>query len=75
MEENEPKEYTWSGLFAITAFSSVLFNVFIKLMDENFSYLFLKISVIAFFFAIANWVYRKLARKKYINKKKRRFAS
>lgn len=75
MEENEQKEYTWSGLFVVTTCSSILFNIFIKLMDDNFSNLLLIISGIGIFFSISNWAFRKLAREKYLIRKTRRFAS
>ena len=55
MEDFEEKEFTWSGLFAVTACCSFIFNVLIKLMDGSFSELLFIIGGIAAGLAAINW--------------------
>lgn len=75
MEENEPKEFTWSGLFTVTTCCSFLFNGIIKLLDGSFSELLFIIGGIAAGFATLNWFGRMIVKQSNKKRKKSRFAS
>ncbi len=75
MQDKESKEFTWSGLFVVTAFCSFLFNGIIKWMDGHFSNLLFSIGGVAAFFAVANWVVIILAGQSNKTRRRRRFAS
>jgi hypothetical protein len=75
MEDFEEKEFTWSGLFAVTACCSFIFNVLIKLMDGSFSELLFIIGGIAAGLAAINWFGRLIIKQGSKKRKKRRFAS
>lgn len=70
MEDFEKEEqFSWSGLFLVTAGCSFLFNVAIKILDGNFSYLLFVIGFIAAGLGALNWAARSLSRQ--LNKKRK----
>jgi|CXWL01.1.fsa_nt_gi hypothetical protein len=75
MEEKEVSEFSWSGLFTVTAACSFLFNGIIKLLDGAFSNLLLAIGCIAVFLAVANWAGRMFIRQYSKKRRSRRFVS
>ncbi len=75
MQDKESKEFTWSGLFIVTACCSFFFSGIIKLMDGSFSNLLLTNGGVATFFAVANRAVRILAGQSNKKRRKRRFAS
>lgn len=75
MDEKEWREFSWSGLFIVTACCSFLFNLIIKLMDGNFSNLLLGVGIFATFLGVANWGVSMLSRQSCKKRKNRRFVS
>lgn len=75
MENKEISEFSWSGLFIVTACCSFLFNGAIKFLDGSFSNLLFVIGTAAAFLTIANWAARTVARSSNKKRSKRRFAS
>ena len=62
MREDEMNEFSWSMLFIVTACSSFIFNLLIKIMDGHFSNLLLKVGSIATLLAALNWAISRIAK-------------
>jgi len=75
MENKDISEFSWSGLFIVTACCSFLFNGVIKFLDGDFSNILFAIGTIAAFLAIVNWAARTVARRNFRKRRRRRFAS
>ncbi len=60
MNEEASLEFSWSGLFIVTASCSFLFNILLKIMDNYFSTALFLIGGIAFFLGILNWFSRMI---------------
>jgi hypothetical protein len=60
----DEKEFTWSGLFLVTACSSFLFSGMVKLLDGSYSDLLLLIGGIALLLTVSNWVFKALKRQR-----------
>lgn len=75
MENKDTSEFSWSGLFIVTACCSFLFNGVIKLLDGDFSNLLFVIGTIAAFLTIVNWAARTVVRNSIKKRSRRRFAS
>lgn len=76
MEDFEKEEeFSWSGLFLVTAGCSFLFNIAIKILDGNFSNLLLIIGFIAAGLGALNWTARILSRQLNKKGKNKGFAS
>jgi len=55
MDEKELFSFSWSGLFLVTAGSSILFSFILKFLDGSHSPLLIKIGVVAAILGIINW--------------------
>ncbi|MDZ4810236.1 MAG: hypothetical protein SGI96_18515 [Bacteroidota bacterium] len=62
MQDEELDEFPWSILFLVTAASSLLFNIALKMLDGNFSTLLFFVSGFTAFFGIVNWLGKMLAK-------------
>lgn len=61
MQDDELDEFPWSILFLVTAGSSLLFNIALKMLDGNFSSLLFFVSGFTAFLGIVNWLGKMLA--------------
>lgn len=58
MKDEESLKFSWSGLFTVTAFCSLVFNIALKLLNNYFSNVILIIGCTAFLLGILNWLGR-----------------
>ena len=75
MEEKEMYEFSWSGLFIVTACCSFLFSGIIKLLDGIFPIVLLVVGSIATILAIINVAARRIARQINMKRKSDQLAS
>jgi hypothetical protein len=72
MQDEELDEFPWSILFLVTAGSSLLFNIALKMLDGNFSTLLFFVTGFTAFFGTVNWLGKMLAKQ---SDKKRKSSS
>ncbi|MBL7746872.1 MAG: hypothetical protein JNM19_05555 [Chitinophagaceae bacterium] len=70
MDEKELFGFSWSGLFLVTAVSSILFSFVLKLLDGSHSPLLIKIGVVSAILGLINILLKQLSKPVSGQKKK-----